>query len=67
MVSAVHVVAAVMGGILFLVALASFFRPFWRSPPKRESSLDGMPGGVQGPDGFGSDGHANGGGGHAGH
>lgn len=66
--STIHVIAAIMGGVLLLVALASFFRSFWRTPPKRERdawSPDGVPGGVQGP-AAGSDGHADGGGGHAG-
>ena len=69
MIATMHGVAAITGGILLLIALAAFFRSFWRRLPKRERdeySPDGMPGGP-GSDGYGSSGHADGGGGHAGH
>ena len=67
MVPAMQMVAAVAGGLLLLTALVDFFRSLWRSPPKRGEAPDGMPGGVQGSNGYDSGGHADGGGGHAGH
>ena len=57
-----QMVAAALGGLVLLVALIGFFRSLWRTPPTRQESPDGMPGGVQGPDVGDSGGHGDGGG-----
>ena len=64
-----RMVFAAIGAVLLLLALASFFRSFWRVPPKRERdehSPDGLPGGVQGPSADSGASGRDGGGGHGG-
>ena len=61
---------AALGAVLLLVAIAGFFRSFWRAAPKRErdeQSPDGFPGGGLGIDSQGSGHDAGGGDGSAGH
>ena len=67
-----RMIFSAIGAVLVLLALASFFRSFWRAPPKRERdeySPDGIPGGAQAPGAdSGASGHdGGGGGGGAGH
>jgi hypothetical protein len=62
-----RMVFAAIGAVLLLPALASFFRSFWRAPPKRErdeyspegsSSAFGTDSNASGHDGGGGDGGA---------